>query len=218
MIGRIVAGALLCACSSRLPDLAVPKQQSMSDVSSNPDDLIRYRKLERSDFQRKAPPEVYKQGPYEIGAQTCAVMRTSPDVRISYQSTPSGEFEGHVENLHFYAEMDRACSWWNPKSKDEAYVLQHEQVHFALFEIEVRRMNREARDFVEELRVTADTEKEVVAQIQAELDDFVKRHNEAVFERNHAFDEDTSVGRNPKKQQEWFEQIQRELGELEKYR
>ena len=43
-------------------------------------------------------------------------------------------------DLRFRAQMDRKCSWWNPKDLGfpQEYILEHEQIHFALCELGAR--------------------------------------------------------------------------------
>ena len=200
---------------SRLPELAEPKSTKAGAYDPETGDLIRYRKLERSDFKRKTPPEVVKQGPYELGAQTCAHLRSNPDVQIDLLSTPqpngTTRHEGRIKNLRFFAYMDRECSWWNPTNDDIQYTLEHEQIHFAISELEARNLNREAVELMREFHVTASSKEDVVAKVQKALNDLLEEHNEDALDRNREFDEETSVGKNPARQREWFKRITREL-------
>lgn len=218
--GLLLAGTAALACSS-LPEIAKPRAGTI-DASAPPGNWIRYRALERGDFQRKDPPPVVKQGPYELGAQTCAYVKTSSDVRIDLLKTvePNGSerVEGRLANLRFEAWMDRDCSWWNPTNNDVPYTLEHEQIHFAISEIAARKLNREAQKLMRSLHVTAGTQDEVVAEIQGEVKALLDEYNDESLERNEDFDEDTSVGKNPKRQKQWRETVNRELAELEAWK
>ena len=212
---------LLTAGCSRLPEFAAPKG---GRVTSDPQvgDAITYRALERADFKRQGPPGQIKFGQYEIGALTCSQVRTAPDTSIEVQQRTgsNGEviYEGRIKRLRFYALMDRDCSWWNPDSDDPEYTLQHEQIHFAISEIAARRLNREAERALQEWHETGKTQEEVVERLKERVTELLEEHNEAALERDHDFDEDTSVGRNPKRQNEWWEEINRELRETEAWK
>ncbi len=209
-----LAVALALAACSRLPDFAAPRGGSL-DPSTPPGDWIRYRALERSDFKRAAPPGKTKDGSYELGAQTCAYIKTSSDVQIDIVNVtePSGatRVEGRLRNLHFVAWMDRECSWWNPTNDDVRYTLEHEQVHFAISELAARKLNQEAASLMRELHVNADTQKEVVDEIQTKVKALLDEQNDAALDRNRAFDEETSAGKFPVQQHAWHERIEREL-------
>ncbi|HEY3493060.1 MAG TPA: hypothetical protein VGK73_00170 [Polyangiaceae bacterium] len=223
VVAAVLAALPLLAGCSRLPEFAEPKSSAAG--AYDPDsggDLVRYRSLERGDFRRKIPPEVTKQGPYELGAMTCAHVRTNPDVRINIVSTtdPGGKtrHEGRLSNLKFFAYMDRDCSWWNPTNDDVPYTLEHEQIHFAISELEARGLNQESQKLMRELRVTGDSKEEIVAKVQKELNELLEEHNEEALDRNREFDEETSVGKNPTRQREWRKTVERELEATEAWR
>jgi len=188
------------------------------DPKKPPGDWIRYRALERGDFKRKEPPAVTRQGQYELGALTCAYIKTNDDVQIDLlqQTEPNGEqrVDGRLKNLRFIAWMDRECSWWNPTNNDVPYTLEHEQVHFAISEIAARVLNREAARLMKELAVSEKTQEAVVAKIQSEVKSLLDEHNQDAIERNGDFDEDTSAGKFPEKQKKWREEVSRELEAL----
>jgi hypothetical protein len=114
--------------------------------------------------------------------------------------------------------MDRDCSWWNPSNQDVPYTLEHEQVHFALSEIVARKLNREAVKLMRDTHVTAATQEAVVAEIQSEVKELLDEYNQEALERNEDFDEDTSVGKNPPRQKQWRETVNRELAELDAWK
>jgi hypothetical protein len=216
----LLAFVALTACSS-LPEVARPREVAI-DPNAPPGDWIRYRALERSDFRRVEPPAVVKQGPYELGAQTCAYVKTAPGVQIDLVKTvePNGSerVEGRLQGLRFEAFMDRGCSWWNPSNHDVPYTLEHEQVHFAISEIAARKLNREAARLVKELRVTRPTQSQVVDEIQGTVKELLESYNRAAVDRNESFDEDTSVGKNPPRQKEWRKEVERELAGLDAWK
>jgi hypothetical protein len=151
-----------------LPDFAAPKSGDVENSSEGPADAIRYRKLARADFKRTSPPGKIQHGKYELGALTCGTLLTSPDTQIQLETITeaSGKkrYRGRFKILKFRALMDRQCSWWNPKNREPAYTLLHEQIEQSL-------------------------------------------------ERNGEFDQETSLGHDPERQEQWWQDVQRELAE-----
>jgi hypothetical protein len=208
---------VISACS-RLPDFAAPKRiDSDSAEGVESDDLISYRKLERGDFKRVDAPGQVKHGKYELGALTCGSISTSPDTQLELVTTkePDGKvtYTGTLKILRFRSLMDRKCSWWNPTNQQHDYTLQHEQIHFALHEIEARRLNEKAAKLVKTTKVEADDKDEVVERLNALIKELLDEHIEIALARNHDFDSDTSLGHDPKRQTEWWKTVQRELAE-----
>ena len=203
-------------CSS-LPDFAAPKSSPVQSGAGEPADAISYRKLERGDFRRTSAPGQIQHGKYELGALTCGQLLTSPDTQLSLESTtaPNGKVRhrGRFKVLKFRALMDRQCSWWNPTNREPTYTLQHEQIHFALYEIQARRLNESAAELVSETLIEGDDRDEVVARLNGLLQELLDEHVERSLERNRDFDEETSLGHDPPRQQEWWERIQGELAE-----
>ncbi len=81
-------------------------------------------------------------------AVTCAYVVASQDARIFPEpaTDPTGAdgYRARIEGLRFDALMSRSCSWWNPDNAvSPAYVLQHEQIHFDIFEVTERRLNQD---------------------------------------------------------------------------
>ena len=86
-----------------------------------------------------------------------------PDGSVFYRSGAT--------RLRFFAQMDRNCSWWNPGEVGlpDDYILEHEQIHFALFELEARRLNESAAEIGEAVSVTADSKEEAARGAQEQL-------------------------------------------------
>ena len=113
--------------------------------------------------------------------------------------------------------MDRKCSWWNSKKSLQLdYVLQHEQIHFALTEVAARQLNQQARKIVDATRVTGESAQEVKELIGQRVKDVLDEAQQKLLERNREFDEDTSGKHNEKGQQRWAEQVFAELEALER--
>ncbi len=219
---RLLLVLVLAGCS-RLPDFAAPKRiDSDSKEGVESDDLIAYRKLERGDFKRQSAPGQTRHGKYELGALTCGSISTSPDTQLELVTTksPDGKltYTGTLKVLRFRSLMDRQCSWWNPKNQEHDYTLQHEQIHFALHEIEARRLNEKAAQLVKTTQVESDDKNEVVERLNALIKELLDEHIEIALERNHDFDSETSLGHDPKRQAEWWKTVQRELAETARFK
>lgn len=203
---------------SKLPEFAAPKGRVVDQENVDLSDVISYRTLERADFKAEHAPPEFGEVADRLGAATCGYLITTPDTqgwiepwrshggKIVYRVTP--------RHLGFFAQMNRRCSWWNPKDigLPQAYILEHEQIHFALFELEARRLNASKQEIEARLGVTAARseaaareafQRQLVEQIQARMQD--------ILARSVAFDEDTSMGHNPTQQKRWWELVQSEL-------
>lgn len=184
-------------------------------------ELIFYRDLDRSDFRAHKPP-AEAVGPHApLGAVTCVFLATEPDAYI-YSSSRGldlqfGQFRARIENLGFIAYMDRECSWWNPAplTLPADYVLQHEQIHFALFEVAARRLDRRAAELTRELETVSTNQQQGVDAIHERLDAELLRAVNEVVARNKAFDRDTSMIYRQDRQSWWWTTV---AGELERYR
>ena len=212
--GVPLAALLLAACASPLPEYARPRGEVTSQAGSFSGNLIRYRTLVRADFQASQPPPQIAEFRKTLGAATCGLVRPSEDSKIAVKPGADG-FEGYMPDLHFEAFMDRDCSWWNPDF-DRAppeYVLEHEQIHFAIYELHARRLNSDAARITRELRARGDTPQAAAAAVTAKFEVRLREALEQVLERSQAFDRDTSMSANAARQAEWARRIEAELAE-----
>jgi len=205
--------ALLGCGGSRLPAYAQGEGSLKTDAELADGDFILYRKLTRDDFKGTAPVGAAAGHADRIGAQTYAIIKHEPGIQISGEQR-DGTFRCKVYNVRFRAWMDRSKSWWNPKpgGSPESYVLEHEQIHFALVELEGRKVNREAQKIMGRTFEGSSME-EIQADVQEELNEIVADGLEQVKERNLDFDNDTSGVYEPKKQKEWLATVESELAE-----
>ena len=108
--------------------------------------------------------------------------------------------------------MDRECSWWNRESELPGdYVLQHEQIHFAIYELESRRLNRQMRELAAKLDARAATPDAAAHQVQTRLAGEIEGRMDAILKRSREFDEDTSLGYRPERQEVWWQRVSEEL-------
>ena len=129
---------------------------------------ISYRALTRDDFRAAKRPDDVADTHGRLGALTCVDLTTHPDLFIRATSEGNdaqlGRVRARVHNLAFTASMDRDCSWWNPQhvGLPHEYILEHEQIHFALFEIAARRLNQHAARIQERVEAAARTQDEAI--------------------------------------------------------
>lgn len=200
-----------CAASPGYPS----GEGKVSDAAALDDgDAIPYRSLSRADFKGRSLPEGASAYAKRIGALTCVRVMTTPETSLEVVETSPSGYEGRFERLGFHALMNRQCSWWNPEgsSMPESYVLQHEQIHFALTELEARRLHARAPNIVAEFVATGSSVDEVQAMVQARLEEIIQEALENLLEENRKFDEDTSAKYAPALQQKWFDRVSAELG------
>lgn len=204
--------SVACGGGANLPKFAEPKGHSVDPSSLADGDRIPYRKLTPQDFLAAAPPPEMKQYAERMGAVTCAHVFTEPDPQYYIEETPAG-FHGAYNRLNFVARMDRTCSWWNPKKSHvpEAYILQHEQIHFALAESAARRLDKKAQEIIAELHPKGSTQESVEKVLTKTVQDMMDKAMKELLQRNLDFDRDTSNTYAPEKQQKWYDEVMGEL-------
>ena len=215
--------AVLLGCST-LPEYAAPKGGVVAAAELDSTDVISYRLLTRGDFRgTKAPPE-FAAVADRVGAATCGQLRPTNDTMFtisSRRSSPDGDTQHWVEvkKLSFMALMDRHCSWWNDKTASRApgYVLQHEQIHFALYELGARKLNASVESIKKTMMREGNSQESVQNHAQQALNDALIKATEELLSRNRDFDEDTSLGYRPDRQRAWLRKVNEELIETQPY-
>jgi hypothetical protein len=203
---------------AQLPEHAKPRfllPEKDSHVSRNG---FSYRKLDIEDFKAKSLPEDYRQYNHKIGAQSCISIRPSKNSKIRIvQSSYQGMmfYAGSILQLTFEAIFIPDCSWWNPDiaNSRERYVLQHEQIHFALAELAARTMNSNAGAELKNYLAIGNTYREVYEDIMEKLKSMGRETMEMNIEEHTDFDEDTSLFYDPDVQRRWLENIKFRLAE-----
>lgn len=186
-------------------------------------DLITYRRLSQGDFKASAPPAEAAAHAEKLGALTCAYIATTPDTAYEIRETVQGSsrrFTVRFSRLGFVAHMDRSCSWWNAnnRSSEVPYVLQHEQIHFALAEVEARRRNQEAAELLASWRKEASSMDDAKEMVEQRLRNLVDDAMADLLDVSQDFDEDTSAQHSPELQNEWERRTDEELEELSRFR
>jgi hypothetical protein len=213
----------LLGCST-LPEYAAPKGGVVDAGQLDSSDVIGYRQVTRADFRgTQAPPEFAKVAD-RVGAATCGQVRTTDDTQFLInwkQDTPTSNkrFWVEVKKLGFMALMDRHCSWWNEKlaARAPGYVLQHEQIHFALYELGARKLNADASAIRHEMAGDGKSQQEVQDHAQQALNEALGKATTELLDRNRDFDQDTSLGYRPDRQRAWLQKVTEELAETQAY-
>ena len=208
--------AALIACSP-LPEYARPLVIEDPDYLKK-EDVIYYRSLTRADFKGTKPPQGFD---HRMAAAICAYIESDDiepeSLKIEYLGTNRGEhrYSINYSELNFRARVDRDCSWWNPANTanrlPESCILQHEQVHFALFEIAAREISR---DFRARTFHFSGTDPESLKQsLQEQVRKFYQQRMDELVRQNFEFDEQTSAKFDPLGQQEWLVKVAEKLGD-----
>lgn len=205
---------LLAGCS-RLPDYGLPR--TYPGTTALPDHVVSYRNLVVADFQATKLPDSLQHHGRELNAHTAVAIRTVSGAQYIVSPSPEDRsttmYTSQVKNLAFEAVMIPAHSWWNPSLAKEKtdYVLQHEQIHFALMELAARRLTeRVAKE--QDLLAVKDTSSQAVQQrLLGRIDQWLAESEEEVLRQHTEFDHATSHRYAPAVQQQWFEQVVKEL-------
>jgi hypothetical protein len=205
------------ASSSTLPEFGQPQGRIIDPSESQSGDLIAYRTLTRDDFQAPEPPAAVRAHLARLGAYTCAQIRLVDSGRLFAKPVrgPNGAmaFRAAPERVAFEALMDRDCSWWNESmtTMPQPYVLEHEQIHFALFELTARGMSSRGDALMLDIEATAPTPKEALEAAMQNLRSVLVRELGVALEEQTRFDEDTSFGFRPELQAQWRELVEAQL-------
>lgn len=202
---------LLAAGCAGLPEYARPK---LIEAEGEPVavSLVAYRPLTRADFQAPASHQTMTAGHGHVNAHIATRIRLTGESRLTItagEMNGARLFFGRIEQLAFEAVMLPAYSWWNPKlpaSRTE-YVLEHEQIHFALTEIAARQLTEQSRPWAAHLLVIRNSPDEVRGELSRLINDRIKAAEEANILHHERFDEDTSLEYNPRRQQWWWEKL-----------
>ena len=207
--------ALLAACT-QLPDYARPRLIHSDGLPQTSATGFTYRDLTIEDFRADALLEPMITHSAAINAHAAVRIRVTADSSFGMvQGHLYGQayFFGTIEHVGFEAVMLPERSWWNPGMAPglRNYVLQHEQIHFALTEVAARRLTEEAREWASKVLVVKPTPHEVRSELARQIQLKVDTAMEECLKRHLAFDEDTSMFYNPQRQQWWHWTVEDEL-------
>ncbi len=210
--------AVLIAGCARLPEYARPHFHALDGTQASSGEGFRYRPLTVEDFKAPSLSSPYEAYNDHINAHSCISIRPSEtsQVRIT-QGVYGGKmfFVGSFPEVRFEAVFVPACSWWNPEvpGNRRAYVLQHEQIHFALAELAARQLTRDAREGLNNFLAVDATYQAVRDELRAKMEALTRAAMEASFAEHTDFDEDTSLYYDPRAQRWWLEEVGARLAE-----
>jgi len=207
----------LPSCSP-LPHYALP-QTRMADKRVT-GEVIKYRTLTIADFRSFLPPDQIEEHYHKINAHTAVILQLRAGAKIVIERLPATSlglsYRVYGTDLAFDAVMVPGRSWWNPdvSRKLTGYVLQHEQIHFALMEITARKLNKQLAREKEAFDVFTNDPGEAKKQIVSRVDKMLAQANEQTLRDHTAFDEDTSGIIDRKAQNRWYARVTDQLAQL----
>ena len=206
---------LITACA-QLPEYAKPRRVQIDEILNYSPTGFTYRQLTPDDFRAGLVPEHLSTHGERINAQSMIQIRMTADSSFSVTRWPYSDqinYTGSITHLAFEAVMMPDKSWWSPKIKPEmtGYVLQHEQIHFALTELAARKLTRDAQKWASNLLVIGPTPQEVYSEVVQQIKDMINSAMEANQKRHEEFDKDASLFYSPKWQAWWLETVEKEL-------
>lgn len=174
----IVCLTIFSGCA-RLPDYALPSRGIQSNDPLVFDEVITYRQLTRDDFKATELPPGRIMHKSSINAYTCARIRPMHDSKFTANRARiygTVTYFGSIQNIAFEAIMIPGCSWWNPalQAKFQSYVLQHEQIHFAIVELTARRLTAAVHESAKTFIAIEPTAEAVKAEITAKVNSWIR--------------------------------------------
>jgi len=216
--------SLLTSGCPRLPEYALPHVGVMGDDRVFSGNGFTYRKLTVNDFRAQSPPKALSGHSNSIFAHSCIQLRLSKETKFIITSGYSDYFDqifwsGNIQFIGFEAVLIPDNSWWNPRVPPEkrAYVLQHEQIHFALMELAARQLSQRVQKDLDSFFVIDSSRQGIEDQIREKISSLTQEENKKIVHEHTAFDEDTSLYFDPEKQQRWFDKVNRQLREFRHY-
>ncbi len=215
---------VMAASCAPLPEYARPQFYSHADRVTDTDNSgFRYRVLSIDDFKAKMLPADVQQYHESINARSCLTIRPSSTTsaqigEVSYYGNPL--WIGQFKHISFEALFIPSCSWWNKNISEKKidYVLQHEQIHFALAELSARRATGELGMKMKEYTAVGGTHSEVAEELNRVLLDSVHQLLESDLEIHTEFDEDTSMFFDQDQQNSWYDKLAQRLEKSRKSR
>ena len=208
---------LMVGCA-QLPEYARPRFHVPEDGATVSQNGFGYRPLTVEDFQAASLPSDFSAHNHHINAHSCISIRPARDSKTRITQGVYGKqsfYVGSIPQVTFEAIFVPGCSWWNPEVPEgrKAYVLQHEQIHFALAELAARQLTRDAREEMKDYLAINNSYREVQEELKTKLKDMAHAAMASSFEEHTDFDEDTSLYHDPRAQRWWLEEVEARLAE-----
>jgi hypothetical protein len=215
----LVVLVLLSSCVS-LPEYARPQIYIPEEDTATTQKGFSYRKLAFTDFQATSLPVEIQQYSHHLNARSCITIHPSQNSKVNLRRAIFYDhltYTGSFDYVSFEASFIPSCSWWNDKvpEKLKTYVLQHEQIHFALAELAARKVTLQAKEELGHYVAFGNSNDEVHMKLRAKVKELIQDAINSDLKVHTAFDEDTSGYYVPKVQQSWFSAVEKRLAEGE---
>ncbi len=180
---------------------------------------FRYRALSVRDFAATNPGAAFASHKTYLGAASCIELRTTPDSRVAafkINTDVGTRYRAKIDRLALAAYFVPSCAWWNPElTRSEVdYVLQHEQIHFALSEIVAEELNSQILKTKDDIWAEGETSREAFDALRTTTDKFFQEAVKRLEAVHRDFDSGTSGIFVPAVQQNWMDRVKARLREL----
>jgi hypothetical protein len=208
VLGGALLAALWIAGCARVGSDARGQAQAIDRADLAREDMIPYRKLALSDFRAAEIPAQVRASRHTVGGYTCLTLVHEGPISVAPLAGDVRRFRAELLRVRFRAYMNRRCSWLNPEAPlAPEYILEHEQIHFAIWEIEARRLNRAPQSIRSEVQSIARSEQAAVEATKQKIARILERALDDLRAQNQKFDDETSFGYYPERQKKWLTQV-----------
>ncbi len=191
-----------------------PQAEPKTLAAPSPDvfEIIAYRTLTRDDFRGPVADRRLTEASHASLPKCTSIAVAPREVVTRTEATSAGTlYVATLDDPMFYSTFNRGCSWPSPdETHPDADVLEHEQIHFAIAEVEARRMNGRVEAIVARIRSAGTDRDGVTRRAALELQAILKEAEEACVGRDILFD-DQVRGDDRVRQRQWFQKISAEL-------
>ena len=208
---------ILSGGCAQLPEYARPRIITHDQEKATLDEFG-YRQLTRKDFKASSPFIDSTEEDSHLQARSCIKIRPAVKAIISKGVIHGNQvYAGRISEVRFEARFLPHCSWWNPKvsAKRTAYVLQHEQTHFAIAELEARKLSKRTDGEWTEYFALGSSAEEVQQELSRRLQEHTEKLTLDGLEEHLKFDNDTSMFFAPYVQRKWLEKVESKLAEYQ---
>lgn len=209
---------LVCLLSCRkLPDYGKP--QFHGDDISLQTVAVTYRDLTISDFKAVSLPERLQEFSEKLNAHTAVSIRLNPPVQYTISThvvDGQKKYVGRIKQLRFEAVMIPERSWWNPDLAvgKYAYVLQHEQIHFAIMQLAAMQLGQKGINERENFIVFESNPANVKSVLIEKIKTMIAESKQWALRENTLFDRDTSQRHDATMQNWWYDKVMTQIENL----
>lgn len=211
---------MLMGGCTQLPEYARPhlNLQPHSELAQR--DGFGYRQLTREDFKATSPPANSTEHNSNIRAKTCLNIRPAADTKVTITRGVIQHKEvyvGRLSEVRFESIFLPHCSWWNPQvsEKHADYVLQHEQIHFAIAELEAQILSERFKAELGEAFAFGNSLENLQHELSKILQEYTQEFAQDSLKEHHKFDKDIYIYFSPDVQRKWFEKVESQLREYQ---